>query len=179
MKNKFEIIIKRIIGNDKESFPEKEIVWKGIEQKFQKQKTRKLVVKISIAASILILIGTGTFLFNSSTQPKAASDYYANMLEELSVTEYYYTGLIENKKQQIENTGPYDKDFFKPFIDELTVLDAQYLNYKTALDDFGCREELIRALIENQQQKLEILNKLLSEIQKIKKYENRKKKYRL
>ena len=178
MKTKFEKLIKKIIGNGKEPFPEKEIAWKGIEQKLQKNKTRKLVVRISIAASFLILIGTGTFLFNSSTQPKVASNYYTKMSEELSVTEYYYTGLIENKKQQIENTEPYDKDFFKPFIDELSILDAQYLNYKKALDDFGYREELIRALIENQQQKLEILNRLLSEIQKVKNYENRKKEYR-
>ena len=177
MNDKFEILIKRISESGKDYYPKKDIVWKGIEQQLHRNKTRKLIMKINIAASLFILIGVGTVLYNSSNQPKVVSDYYAKMSEELSVTEYYYTGLIENKKQQIENIGPYDKDFFRPFFDELSVLDAQYLNYKTSVDEYGYREELIRALIENQQHKLEILNRLLSEIQKVKNYENRKKEY--
>jgi len=178
MKDKFEILIKKIIGSSNEPFPEKEIAWKGVEQKLQKNKTRRLIVSISIAAGFLILIGTGTFLLNSTNQPKVVSDYYAKMSEDLLEIEYYYTGLINDKQQQIENSGPYDKDFFKPFIDELDLLDEQYGNYKIALNNFGYREELLRALVENQQQKLEILNRLLSEIQKVKNYENRKKEYR-
>ena len=178
MKDKFEILIKKIIGSGKESFPEKEIAWKGIEQKLQKNKKGKLIISISIAACFLILFGTGTFLFNNTKQSVVVSDYYAKMSEELLEVEYYYTGLIDNKQQQIENSGPYDKDFFQAFLDELNLLDEQHENYKTAVNNFGYREELVRALIENQQQKLNILNRLLSEIQKVKNYENRKKEYR-
>jgi hypothetical protein len=179
MKDKFEILITKIIDDGKEPFPEKEIAWKGIEQKLQKNKTRKLIVRISIAASILLMFGSGTFIFNHMYRPTVVSDYYAKMSEELLEVEFYYTSLIDLKQKQIENSGPYDTEFFKPFLDELEILDEQYKNYKTAFVDFGCREELIRALIENQQQKLEILNRLLSEIQKVKNYENRKKVYRL
>ena len=178
MKEKFEILIKQIIGSSKESFPEQETTCKGIEQNLQKSKTRKLIIKNSIETSFLILIGSGTFLFNSTNEPKTVSDYYTKMSEELMEVEFYYTGLIDKKEQQTENSGSYDKDFFKPFLDELKLPDEQYENYKTGLDDFGCREELIRALIENQQQKLEILNRLITEIQKVKNYENRKKEYR-
>ncbi len=177
MKDKFERLIKKVTGNFDEPFREKEIAWKGVEQKLHKYKKRKLSIRLGIAASLIILVGSGTIFFVNNNQPTGAADYCYKVSEDLSETEFYYSGLIEDKQQQIKNARPYDKDLFKPFFNELNQLDHQYKTYKTELNDFGYREELIRALIENQQQKLNVLNKLLSKIQKIKNYENRKKEY--
>ncbi len=174
MKDRFEIFVKKISENSTETFHEKEIAWKGIEQKFHRNKIRTLYVRLSAAATILTLIAASTIFFNSNRQAKLVSGHCTEISTELSETEFYFTCLIEEKYQQINKTGPYNKEFFKPFFDELNRLDKQYKIYKKELKNIGYQEGLVRAIIENQQQKLEILNRLLSEIQKIKNYEHRK-----
>jgi hypothetical protein len=174
MNDKFETFVKETSENCNETFREKEIAWKGIEQKLHRNKTRKLYIRISAAATILILMATGAIFFNSNMQAKLVSGHYTEISTELSEMEFYFTGLVEQQQQQIFRAGPYNKEFFKPFFDEINQLDEQYETYRNELKKFGCQEELIRAMIENQQQKLEILNRLLSEIIKIKNYEKRK-----
>ena len=180
MYDKFERSIKEAAENFHKPFREKEVAWKGIEQKLHQHKRRRLGVRLSIAASLLILIGAGTvFLMNSNnSESKRAASYYYKISEDLSETEFYYSMLIENKQQQVKKDMPFDKDLFKPFFIELSELDHQYKAYKSELNSYGYHEELIRALIVNQQQKLHVLNRLLTEIQKVKSYENRKKEYR-
>ena len=179
MKDQFEIFIKETGYSNLKSFTDKEIVWKGIEQKLQRKKTRKLYVRLSIAATLLILITSGSLFFNRNQQPTAVSDYFAQISNELSETEFYFANLIEEKEKEIKKTGDFDKEFFQTYIDELKELDKQYESYKTEMKKYGYQEELIRAMIENQQEKLEILKGFLSEINKIKNYENRKKEYHI
>jgi hypothetical protein len=179
MKDQFEIFLKDSGNNTAEPFTDKEVVWKGIEQNLHRKKTRRLFTKIGIAASILILLGTGSLFLRINENPKHITDYYSEISTELSETEFYFASLIEEKQKQIKNEGSFNKQLFQSFIEELDELDKQYEGYKKEMGDFGYQEELIRAMIENQREKLEILNRFLSEIKKIKNYENRKKEYHI
>ena len=179
MKDRFEIFIKKSGEGPLETFEGKETTWKRIDEKLHRKKTRKLFVRLSAAAGILILIGIGTISLRMNERPKYVMDYCSGISRELSETEFYFANIIEGKEKEIENTGDYDKDFFQTYIDELNELDKQYESYKGEIENFGFQEELIRAMIENQQEKIELLNRFLSEIKKIKHYENRKKEYHI
>lgn len=177
MKDRFEMSVKKTANESKTHLQEKDIVWKAIEQKLHKSKVRKLYIKISVAASIIIIAGiTALMTINNRPNDKIA-DYYCEISAELSETEFYYASLIEEKKQLIEKEGLADKQNFQPFFDEMDELDKQFDQYKKDISKYGYQEELIRAMIENQQQKLDVLNRLLLKIKKIKHYENRKKDY--
>ncbi len=179
MKDKFEISVKKIMTNTYDTLPEKETVWKGIDQKLHRNKVRRLFIRISMAASILIIVGITTLMTTVNRTPKYITDYYCEVSAELSETEFYFANLIEEKKQQIDYEDISSKQLFQPFFNEIEELDNQYEQYKKDIDKYGFQEELIRAIIETQQQKLDVLNRLLLEIQKIKSYENRKKTYQI
>ena len=177
MKDRFEIFIRKSGEGVVETFQGKEITWERIDKKLHRRKTRKLYIRLGMAASISIMVGIGIISLKMNEKPKYVTEYYSGISRELSETEFYFANIIEEKEKEIENTGDYDKDFFQTYIDELNELDKQYESYKGEIENFGFQEELIRAMIENQQEKIELLNKFLSEIKKIKHYENRKKEY--
>jgi hypothetical protein len=134
---------------------------------------------LSLAATILILVTGGAWLTVWMQQCDESTNYYAQVSGELAETEFYFARLIEEKQQQIDEAGTADPNFFGPFYEEIILLDKEFKNYKTELKALGCQEELIRAMIDNQQQKLEVLNRLLIEIQNINNYENRKKEHQI
>jgi hypothetical protein len=177
MKDKFEISVKKAVDKNGTFLQNKEIVWKGIEQKMQKSKVRRLYFRLSIAASILIIAGIGTLIISANRNSKVINDYYCEVSAELSQTEFYFAQMIEQKRKEVDNESIPDKKYFDPFFDEIDRLDKQYEEYKKELAKFGYQEELIRAIILNRQQQLDVLNRLLTEIKKVKNYENRKKSY--
>lgn len=177
MKDKFEISVKKAVDKNGTLLQDKEIVWKGIEHKMQKSKVRRLYFRLSIAASILIVAGIGTLFLSANRKSKVINDYYCEVSAELSQTEFYFAQMIEQKRKEVDNESIPDKKYFDPFFDEIDRLDKQYEEYKKELAKFGYQEELIRAIILNRQQQLDVLNRLLTEIKKVKNYENRKKSY--
>ncbi len=179
MKDKFEKSVKKTIEENRTFLKDKEVAWKGIEHKIQKVKTRRLFTRLSIAATILIIAGIGILIISANRNSKAINDYYCEVSSELSQTEFYFAQMIEQKMEEVDNESIPDKEYFSPFFDEIDILDKQYEEYKKELAEFGYQEELIRAIILNQQQKIDVLNRLLIEIKKIKNYENRKKSYRI
>ena len=84
MKDQFEIFLKDSGNNTTKSFTDKEVVWKGIEQNLHSKKTRRLYTKIGIAASLLILLGTGTLFLMINEKPKYITEYYSLILLNLS-----------------------------------------------------------------------------------------------
>jgi len=173
MKNRFEnILIKNL--EQQHLMTNKEVIWKGIEQKLNKNRFRKRVSRFAIAASIIVLLGFSLFYINLYHTSQSGVNYYCKINNELSETEFYYTFLINQKETQI-NSEQFDRQFFKPFFDRITEIDRQYEIYKKELLEYGYQEQMIRAMIELQQQKTEVLNRLLTEINKIKNHENRKK----
>jgi hypothetical protein len=179
MKDKFEIFIKTQIESHNKTFDEKDKVWKGVERRLHRRRIRRFAIRLSVAATLLILITGGVWLAVWIPQSNESAKHYAQVSGELAETEFYFARLIEQKQQQIDAITPVDKEFFRPFFEEIDLLDKEFLNYKTELKALGCQEELIRAMIDNQHQKLEILNRLLIEIKKINNYENRKMEHQI
>ncbi|MDD2631768.1 MAG: hypothetical protein RBR47_10410 [Bacteroidales bacterium] len=179
MRDKFENLIKTQTESRTGATLNKEKVWKRVESKLRRKRIRRFAVRLSVAASLLILITGGAWLTVWMQQCDESTNYHAQVSGELAETEFYFARLIAEKQQQIDAAGFVDKRFFEPFFEELNLLDKQYQDYKTELKTIGYQEELIRAMIDNQHQKLDLLNRLLIEIQKINNYENRKKEHQI
>jgi hypothetical protein len=92
----------------------------------------------------------------------------------LNETKFYYAGLIDEKFKQITETKNLDKEYFQLFFDEMLRLDQEYKMYLTDSKTYGFQEDIVRAMIENQRRKLQLLNRLENEIQKVQNYEKRR-----
>ena len=171
MKSPFEKSVKSALEGQG-IFGMKEAVWKGIEQKMQYRRRKIRHFYYTAAAVILVLVTVSISFSGLLTNETRANRYFSQMHKELSETEYYYTLLIDEKEQQID-AQQYDKEFFQPFFEQLENIDILYIRYKQDIDQYGYQEQLIRAMIELQQQKIDVLNRLLLEINKIKSHEKR------
>jgi hypothetical protein len=171
MKDRFEVFVKAALLKDSVVAPDMENVWTAVDDKLRVRKTRRRIVYFSIAASVLLLAGLGIVFYPGSSP---AADYCIQVSEELNETNFYYTGLIEQKYRQLEVSGKIDKVYFQVYFDEMDQLDRDYQNYRDEIRKYGFQEDIVRAMVENQRRKLMILNRLIQEIQKVKSYENRK-----
>ena len=169
MNSKFEVFIKKAIKNTSVSLPPSEKSWVAIENKIRKRRIWKIVARLSIAASVLLLIGLG-YLFSQGDNK--SRDYCDATTLELNETTMYYSGLIDVKYKQLSQIENIDKEYFQLFFTELEQLDDKHKIYLEDIGKYGLQVDIVRALVENQRQKLVVLNRLLNEIEKVRSYEN-------
>jgi hypothetical protein len=170
MNNKFEEFIKETIKNTSGSLPPSEKSWAAIENKIRKRRVWIIVARLSVAASVLLLIGLGYLFLQDDNKSQAYCD--ATTLE-LNETTMYYSGLIDVKYKQLTQIKNIDKEYFQLFFTELEQLDEKQKMYLNDLRNYGPQVDIVRALVENQRQKLLVLNRLLNEIEKVRSYENK------
>ncbi len=81
---------------------------------------------------------------------------------------YYYTKLIELKHEELKTLEKDEPLLYKQFSGDVQRLDSVYHSLKTQLPTNSNREQVIEAMISNLQLQIDLLNKQLDIIKKIK-----------
>ncbi len=172
MNDRFEKIIKEKVTSKPDELRNKQQIWESIKKEYSyKQPHRKSWIRY--AALILLLVSVGSMLLVPGINKKNDRvDYFNNIQNELYKIEFVFASEIEAKYKELENHPDIDHTYFEVFFQELEFLDEQYNDYKKELIESGYHEIIFEAMIANQQMKLNVLNKLLSEIKKVKNYEH-------
>ncbi len=170
MSDKFEIAIKDAVLNSSMHKHKQQQSWMAIDRRLREHKQKKRFLFLGIAASLLITICLGSVLLLQNTSLSKKNQSITNY--EIKETEYYYANLIDLKYQQIAETANINKEYFQLFFNQMNELDIEYQTYLKDAKEFGFQESITRAMINNQQRRLKVLNKLLHEINKVKDYEN-------
>ena len=118
----------------------------------------------AIAASALLLIAVG-YIFGMKTQSKHEIAGWDEYLE----TEKYYQARIDRKMEKIKTLPVKDE-----VMADIEVLDEVYGQLRKQLleDPNADAELLISAMIKHQQQKLEVMEKIVDRVGKYKSNEN-------
>lgn len=172
MKDKFEIFVKDAVTGIPPNSIDSERKWLALDKQLRRRTIQKRIVKYSLAATVLIMVSLSVIMI--SRQQNHSSDYYADALAEVNEASFYYACKMDEMYDQIAQFENLDHEYFQLFYDELEQLDKEYEQYLQDAQEFGFQEEILRALICTQRQKLLILNRLLEEITKVKDYESKK-----
>lgn len=134
-----------------------------------------------VAASIVLLLGVGlTLLLVKTNSPDLASaaaykeqEVISSIAPEMVEVEAYYINQIEQKKSELSE---YDLkllglDEQREIDKELARLDSSYLQLKKQLYTTPNTDEIVGAMIQNLQIRIQVLNKQLEVLQKIKEME--------
>ncbi len=126
----------------------------------------------AMAASVALLLGC-IFVYKMGFNSMETTDsIIATVSPEYGNKMVQYASLIEVKREEIRQIETHNPVLYKEFASEIENLNKDYQNLKAELPQTPNQEELVKAMIQNLQVQLDILNRQLSIIQKIKDYQN-------
>ncbi len=138
-----------------------DLIWHGIQDNIRRKNVRRLYVRLSIAASILVLVGAFVVLsLNNTTN----TTIQAAMPPEFSQEENKYYQLADHKMNEINFTD-LDKSEYGEILSELSELDSMYNDLKSELATIPDAEKAIQTAIKFHERRLHILELLEKEIE--------------
>ena len=135
-----------------------------LNQTIQPKKRLKLYSFIAVAASILLLFGVwlGSSYSNNGMELAAISS-------EMEETQSYFITTLENELETIENERNSETEqLINDALSQLNKLEKQYNTLTFELKESTKDKRIIYAMISNFQQRIEVLQSLLIQIEAIK-----------
>lgn len=122
---------------------------------------------MSVAASVILLIGFG---LGNMTNEKID---LASISPKMAEVQTYFVSTIDKEIREIEqNRTLQTEDLIEQALDDLEELEDSYKLFVKELTENGQQRKIINAMIDNYQQRLEILQKTLEQIELIKNPQN-------
>lgn len=169
--------LEEFIKNHKEAFDDREPsdqLWVSIEKELEND-TRKVVPAwpwVWKVAAVFFFVTSAWLVADKllrhggplGEEELAMTDEYRDFVE----ADRYYTTLISQKKQEIEDFRLANSNLEEEFLNDVDKLDSMYIELKNELKTFQYNEKLMDAVIRNLQLRVEILNQQISLLQRIK-----------
>ena len=170
--NNFE----QYIDDNKKQLEPKEVnphIWLSIENEILKEKERRktFYLKIvSVAATILL----GVFLFHPDLL-NTSSNTEQDILAKYNLEKYDFPRKVNMKKATLAKAKipSTQQEDFTVLLNQLEFLDQQYHDYLNYIDKNGYQAFIGNQILTYYQSKIELLNKIQREIEKINYYENK------
>ncbi len=137
--------------------------------KFKKSSISKLKIW-AMAASLTLLIGyVSVFYLNNKSD--STEQIIAQVAPQYGDKMVQYTSLIETKREEIKQIETHDPEMYKEFATEIEKLNLDYQNLQTELSQTPNQEDLVKAMVQNLQVQLDILNRQLKIVESVKEYQ--------
>ena len=173
--------LEKYIADNRESLDTKvpgDLVWKRIEDQLITAPKANRFAWIWKAAAV-VLLGISSLLLYQKLQLQEQVDLAHDSTNENTMTldtgfeeaEFYYTSVIQEKRQEIANFQVDDPQLKAEFNSDLDELDLLYVELKEELFETS-NEKVMEALFENLKLRIDILNRQLEILEKIKNYQN-------
>ena len=122
-----------------------------------------------IAAGVLLALGVG-YLFYLNNEYGVTRDPGVALKVPAYAREFnQYNTMIDEKRSEILKLASNNPELYKDFSADLKSLEVSYQNLKSDLGNAPNQEALIRAMIENLQYQVDLLNRQLNILQRINK----------
>ena len=161
-----------------------------LEKEMPQQKRSVKFHWLRIAASVVVLLGLGAYLFLNNPQnevqttvvekrdtesPKTGISL-GDLSPDLKKIENYYVANINYELAQLDVSDD-NKEMVDGFMERLGELDNEYGALNKELNELGPNDETISALIQNLQLRLQLLQKLKEKLNQLKSSENEQKSH--
>lgn len=125
---------------------------------------------LSIAASIILLLGTGLVLLRPAG---TLEEQVAEISPEASQTSFYFANLIEQQIRELEDlSGPDTEPLIADTLRRLELLEADYRQLEQDLVAGGNSKLILSAMITNFQTRIDLLQDVMRQIETIKDFKD-------
>jgi hypothetical protein len=120
------------------------------------------------AASILLIFSLGLLGYRYLSTPTSTDPALARIDPESARAAVQYASLIETKRGELRQLEQDNPALYREFSTEIEQLDGDYQKLRAELPQTPNQEELVQAMIQNLEMQINILNRQLRVIQKVK-----------
>jgi hypothetical protein len=147
--------------------PEQDLIWEGIRSGLQEKQKRSLPEWFWKVAAIFIFVISATyFVVNETTEKQVVLVNLSDLSSDLGEQEKELKHLVNIKWNEVQQKLPKEDSELQFLLDELNELDDLYTTYQKDLNNTINNEPVIRAMLDNYEKKMKLLNRLLIEIEK-------------
>ncbi len=172
MQDNFEDFVKQ----HKDEFDEYEVpagVWQRVQDRVPARRVQLGRGWMAVAASVLLLVGF--FVWKQPAQmPEPQQTQVAaggcGADNELAAAEHYYTGMIEANETKLGDYKTRFPDLYHEFAMEMDTLNRDYASLKSEYVRNACNEMVQKALIQNLQTQVQLVQQQLQVIEGIMNY---------
>lgn len=126
---------------------------------------------LAIAASLVLIIAIAGSIFNSISNAKSTD--LAAISPEMKETQEFYSTAIKAELEKVNLAkSPETEIIVNDALNQLERLDMEYGKLKLDLSRSGKDKRVIFAMVSNLQQRIDLLNHVLTQIQEIKELKN-------
>ena len=150
--------------------PEADLIWEGIRNGLHKKKTLPEWFW-KVAAIFILALSLTYFAVNEIAKKQIVIISLSDISKDLGKQEQLLKQTVNLKWEEVEEKLPANNAEINFLIDEFKELDTIYASYQQDLNQTLDNEPVIRAMLDNYEKKIKILNRLLMEIEKQKSYE--------
>ena len=119
---------------------------------------------LAIAASLVICF---SIVLTLNNEPEVMD--LASVSPEMEETQDFFTATIENELKKLnDERSPLTEQIINDALEQVQLLETDYQNLKTDLNESGSDQRVIYAMISNFQRRIDILNTVLEQIETIK-----------
>jgi len=158
--------------------PKREALWNGIESSLNNRKTKKRLALWKVAAVALAFIALGQLTYimlvpeDSNTEVYVDHDESHGAFEKLEASYQYELRTLEKKVE----AKKIDRSQYAVLLDELEYVDQIEIEFKQDIPLTNDREKLAAILIDTYEKKIMLLERLLLQIDREEKKEQKLKK---
>lgn len=140
------------------------------ELKTRETKTFSLGFVLRLAASVVVVMGIGFYLYMRN-EKKGTIDFAA-INPVYAKQEVQYTSQIETQRTELKSIAKSDPQLYKEFSDEIAQMDSTYKEMNTDLATSPNQERVLRAMIRNLEIQTQVLNQQLKVVEQMKNMKN-------
>lgn len=140
----------------------------------QKKPSRSRWKYLSVAASVVLLLGMGWVFYNTQQSSVPVETEEEVAYPELEKTRHYFSSLIETELKKIrgEATTEDTRVVVDDAIEQLNHIEKDYEKLEEELQTNGYSKQLLNAMITNFQTRISLLQNVMGQIEDIKRLKN-------
>ncbi|PLX19264.1 MAG: hypothetical protein C0597_05430 [Marinilabiliales bacterium] len=153
--------------------PDEDYLWTGISQSINKKPNHNRFLTLKIVATVIVVIALSIITYQVTSLRSNQQLILAKIDPSLAKQEAQFQNQIKTYYQVLQKTD-YNEELLTSSFKDLEYIDTLIVKYSEDLSTYGPNPKLLNSLMDLYQKKIRLLDRMLNEIEKNKKYENTK-----
>jgi hypothetical protein len=160
--------LKQFVDEHREEFEiyqPREFLWDGVDDRLPQKRKGLGWQQVAIAASLLLAIGCGTWIFlanrHNTPAPEAAQSQMAK-------TEAYFTAIVQMKDAELDQYCKPNPELCREFEKDIATLNKEYYQLKNEYAVSADKKTILKAMMTNLQMQVQLISRQLQIMETVK-----------